>query len=241
MVKKVALFIEGKSGLIFVYNLLQKIFDPSFIAIDCLKIETDNNLKKSHYSHVVSSPKIKFLLIEVGGDEKVLSVMVNRAKGMLGQGFQFVWGLRDMFSDVYDKQSSGRIDSALMGKILKKTREALDLVARSPQTHLFFSVMELEAWYLGFYHVLERIGLDIRKINKVLRKDIRAIDPEKEFFKPKRELSTICQRIWGKKYNEVRFSYKISKEIKITDINELAEGGKIFHFRVFFEHLKLLE
>ena len=135
MTKKVALFVEGKSELIFVKHLLQEISRYSRIKIDCFKILTDNNLINEDYPYCSPPVKVEILLVEVGGDRKVASAIKDRANGLFSRGFRKIWGLRDMYSEAYDRQSNGKIDKAVTDKEIASARVSQNLIFR-PQLKL---------------------------------------------------------------------------------------------------------
>lgn len=241
--KKIALFVEGKSELIFVKELLLKISNYSKIKIDCFKVLTDNNFTNDDSSYSSSPVKVEVLLINVGGDQKVVSAIRSRAKGLLAQGFTTIWGLRDMYSEEYDRRSGGKIDNAITNKVIMSVSNIFCSDGLSRNVKVFFSVMELEAWFLGFFNALKALGFSVDAIKKIIGKDVTTIDPETEFFKPKTTLSCICKAIWKKNYDEAGFAHKISAQIQLKEMKDLAKSGRISHFRIFFEdmanHLKV--
>lgn len=241
--KKIALFVEGRSELIFVKELLLKISNYSKIKIDCFKVLTDNNFANDDFSYSSPPVKVKVLLINVGSDQKVASAIRSRAKGLLTQGYTTIWGLRDMYSEEYDRQSGGKIDNKTTTKTITSVSNVFSNDGLSKHVKIFFSMMELEAWFLGFCNALNALGFSADAIKKVIGKDLTTIDPETEFFKPKTTLSCICKAIWGKNYDEAGFARKISTEIQLKEMEDLAKSGRISHFCIFFKdvtnHLKV--
>lgn len=238
MVEKIALFVEGKSELIFVKSLLLKISNCSKIKISCWGVLADNNLNTESFSYCSPPVKIEILLVKVGGDEKVASVIKSRAQGLFSQGFTTIWGLRDMYSKEYDKQSKGQINNSISNKVITNITKSFAETGLNGRVHIFFSVMELEAWFLSFHEALSKMGLPIEEINKVIKKDITKIDPETEFFHPKLTLALICSSILKKSYKEAKFAHGLSTKIHLDEIKSLAKSGKVFHFRKFYGSLE---
>lgn len=105
--------------------------------------------------------------------------------------------------------------------------------------------MELEAWYFAFYKALERIGLDLIKIDKLIKPkyktSLTSLDPETTFFKPKTDLKEIFKQITNKNFNETSFSFKFSKQITNDDIKNVVSSSNVSHFRKFYNFLKSLD
>lgn len=102
--------------------------------------------------------------------------------------------------------------------------------------------MELEAWYLCFIKTLNKIGLKQNYIDKLIESEYKSslnlLDPEKTFYRPKTVLKQIYEKIKNKSYDEVKFSYQISKSIDLADISNICSTNKLSYFRKFYNFLK---
>src|SRR5260221_6164336 len=238
--KRVAIFVEGESEKVFIFNLLLKLFDPSEIMIECMKMYTDDNFQEDTNKHSSPNPKFDFLIINAGSDTKVVSAIYRSSNLMQGYGYTSVIGLRDLYCQDYHKRSPNVIDQAVGDKIIKSAQDTINSLGLGTSINLFFSVMEIEAWYFGFSAALGRLGYTTANINSILGIDLLIIDPEKEFYKPKAELEKIHSRIKSTPFREVRFAHAISNEVTLPEINSVIGSSKLSHFKFFFEYLKSL-
>ncbi len=101
--------------------------------------------------------------------------------------------------------------------------------------HLYFAVMEIEAWFLAMYKLFERIDplLTIEYIQNELGIDFKSIDPEREFFKPSKEVNDIMELIgrgYKKKKDEIE---AITNSMQISDFNDAIENNRCECFTEF--------
>lgn len=238
--KKTAIFVEGECEKIFVYNLLLRVFDPSKIKIDSLQIRSGNNFEKDSYQYNNLNADFEFLLIDAGSDVGVVSSICGRSRKMISIGYHSVVGLRDLYCREYKKLSPRIINRTISEKIINSAKETVSTLGLGSAVCLFFSVMELEAWYFGFPQALERIGYPVSDINRVLNLDILSIDAENSFYKPKSKIEKIHLAVKTTAFDEVKFAHRISSQITIEEIVSTINSGRLSRFKMFVDYLHVL-
>ena len=222
--KIVVIYSEGKSSVIFLSSLLKTLFEYK-VNIDCIKLRSDNHFSSSNLpSYSNPSAKIRFQLIDAGSDEAVLSAIKKNATRQLSLNFDFVCGLRDMYSRAYNKKSNGKINQDLFSSLIRIWQKR---IGANNQIKLFVSIMELEAWFLAFVDIIQEMGLPISFNNN----DLNKIDPEHVFYHPKTILEKIYNSTFSnKKFSEADFAYSFSSKLRLTEINNVVKSGKVSKF-----------
>lgn len=199
--KKIAIFTEGQSEQIFIRHLLINLIGYGDLSFKCKKLYRDS-FDDVPYQFDSPDPKFHFLIINTCGDEKVLSVIIERVDTLRCAGFEKFIGIRDMYCDIYQKKSPDRIDEALNQQIIISANKAIQNMDNPNQIILHFSVMEMEAWILSMYNLFSKINenLTLDFINENLGYNLSEIDPQQEFYKPSEDLNNI--------FNLVGLSYK---------------------------------
>ncbi len=215
--RKVAIFVEGQTEQIFTRHVLLKILDSSKLRIEFRKF-IGNVLHKALPDHANAHAKVYFLVIDAGNDEKVLTHIKERERGLFENGFERVIGLRDMYSGEYDKESEGKISNNVTRKFVEAHRSAIQKMSTPSKVEIYFAIMEIEAWFLGMHKVFARINrrLDVGHIKKELGYDLSRINPQTKFFRPTVEVDRIFRLVrlrYSKKKSRVeRLVQKIVKE-----------------------------
>ena len=95
-------------------------------------------------------------------------------------------GLRDMYSEAYEKLSRGVINDDISNQFIQNHNSTIQKMTYQDRIKLYFAIMEIEAWFLAMYDIFQRIDsvLTIEYIEEKLGFDLRRIDPQGEFFKP---------------------------------------------------------
>jgi hypothetical protein len=192
--RRVVVFVEGQTELIFVRELLLRWYVYS-VNIECLQFLKGGNLGPAPYSFTSPNADVYFLIINVGNDQKVLSAILDREKSLFDQGFERIVGLRDMYCKSY-RDRSNVINTQLNQEIIDEISELIE-DRPSPLTNIYFcfSIMEVEAWFLGMHQIFTRVnaGLTHAAISNELQKDISQADPESEFFHPAATVTRIYE------------------------------------------------
>ena len=238
--KKVAIFTEGQGELIFMRRLLPDIWGYENVSFECLELYSDR-LQDVPYQYTPPNPKIHLQMINVGNDERVLDIILERKNGLAAKGFEII-GLRDMYSSAY-KRRAHQINPQVTKTFLDFTQKTISENSNPGEVSFFYAIMELEAWILGLrslFHKLDpRLTFDF--INEQLGYDLATIDPETEFFHPAANLDEILALV-GKRYTKSKDQMEgLLKLVEPEDFLQLAESGKCNSFKVLFEKMGRLE
>lgn len=232
--KKIAIFTEGQGELIFVRQLIQKLFDASNVSFECFELRKSFDPIPVPYSVVIPTANLYFQIINVGNDTKVLSAILKRQKKLIESDFEIL-GLRDMYSREYKKESL-EINSSVIDSFIEDINALIQEETSNPdKIHLFFAIMELEAWFLSMYPIFEKISptLTTKFINSKLGFDLAAIDPEITFFNPAKQVDQIF-RLIGKEYGKSKSDMeKIVSKMDDSDILAIVESTKCKSFTAF--------
>lgn len=235
--KKVVVFTEGQSELIFVRHLLIQLIGYERLSFECFDLKSDR-LMIVPFKHNPPTPLIHYLIINVGTDERVLSAIVERSEKYLGQGFEVV-GIRDMYSAEYKKKSN-RIDQRINDLIFSAVHNVINGLSNADKIHFFFAIMELEAWLLGFHENFERLdaSLTADHIRDNLGFDLRTTNPETAFFQPAIQLEQVLD-LANRKYDKRKSEMEsIVSKITIDDLKHLADSDRCGSFALFFSEFQ---
>lgn len=234
--KNVVIFTEGVGELILVRWLLLQLINSNDLSFDCYILKSDN-MEYFPYEFSPDNSILHFRLICAGNDEKVLSTMKERAQYFLNNGFE-VLGLRDMYSERYINRlkrmnlPSGKISNTVNEFYINNDITLFNEFKDNHKIHLFYSIMELEAWFIGLYQSLEKTFplLTIDLIKSKLNLDLAIMDPEEVCFHPANKLGEILQLV-NYTYKKEKSDYeKLVAEINIDDIYTLLNSNHCHSF-----------
>ena len=237
--KKIAIFTEGQTEAIFVRELLLRIVNASKMRLQCVELLA-HTLSGAYYEHRCPDPEIYFLIIDVHGDEGVVSSIKDREVTILEtQGFEQIIGLRDMYCDIYNKLSPGTINQLVSDAIKNGCRSTIDQLNNADRIKLFFAVMEIEAWFLAMYNLFEKIDSLLTKeyINANIGYNLEIIDPQTEFFKPTdkvKDIMNLCGQRYRKTKSEIE---RIAHRMSIDDLDDARENGRCDCFDGFYNEI----
>lgn len=234
---KTAIFVEGQTELIFVREMLLKLFDWQNISVDCFTLFVDSEHRSTEYSFADPNAAYYFQINNVGNDKGLLSRIKNREKYLWNSGFHSIVGLRDMYSKEYREIVKDRaIDQHVNLKFINGYKEQIQLFSNRPDDIRFnFAIMETEAWLLGFSGIFQKINPDLsdEKILQELNFDLRQIDPEQYFFHPAVNVQEIFQ-IVNEKYDKSKGDVnKLLSYIGKEDFENLFKSQKCSSFTSF--------
>ncbi len=233
---KTAIFVEGQTELIFVREMLLKVFQYQDIALECFNLIKDSNLSSTEYPYQNDGATHYFQILNVGNDRSVLSRMLNRESNMLNAGFSKIIGLRDMYSKEYrEVVGNAEIDDKVSQHFIDKTQSQII----SSAMFFTYSIMEVEAWMLGLSHSLVRI--DKRLTNQLILDeigfDLSEIDPETVFFHPAKVVEKIFLMV-GMDYKKSQDnSNMILGSFEREDFINLLNSKKCNSFKEFYGHI----
>lgn len=238
--RRVAVFVEGQTELVFVRELLAKWydFDATKIGFCCYNLLSDEFCDTS-YRYGDESSENYYLIVNVGNDNSVLGKIRARMPFLVKGNYDVIIGLRDMYSTQYIKDAKGReINDEVTQMHIDATKEQIADIENADKIHFHFAIMEVEAWLLGMCNFLQSIdsrltgdfimdqtGLDLGQ------------DPEITIFHPAVELGKIYElvgRNYGKHDSDIS---TIMAKLTSDDFLALATSGKCQSFDVFLTDL----
>ena len=100
--KKVVIFVEGNTELIFVREYIRKRFEYKDLEIECRKRQF-SRFDEVPFQIPNPNAKYHFRIIDSGSDVKVLDDILEDEQLLRNLGYQKIIGLRDMYSENYIK------------------------------------------------------------------------------------------------------------------------------------------
>lgn len=238
--RKVAVFVEGQTELVFVREFLVKWFnyDSNLIGFDCFNL-LKSEFRDTKYKLGNIDSENYFMIVNVGNDCSVLSKIHGRMHQLSGLGYQVVIGLRDMYSTQYIKDAKGRnIDERVTRMHIDAVQEQIELMENGDLVAFHFAIMEVEAWLLGIHRFLQIID-DRLTVDYVLKHvGVNLLeDPEISLFHPAAVLSKIYELV-GRKYDKHESDISsIMANLEVEDFVSLARSGRCQSFNAFSESL----
>jgi hypothetical protein len=139
-VKKLAIFVEGKTEQIFVKKLLTEIAGKLHISIEIKSRKNSNSAKVIMKDTVTSATKFYVLIYNSCNDETVISDIKELYKSLSLEGYERILGLRDVYP----------IPIAEKSKLQR--RLTYSLPKGVIPINIVLAVMEVEAWFLAEYN-----------------------------------------------------------------------------------------
>ncbi len=240
--KKIAIFVEGQTELIFVREYLLKQFEYQGIDLECRNLFRDEKIQSAEYDFLNAEADVHFQIINVGNDTSVLQRILKREQLLWNAGYQRIIGLRDMYSGDYIEamKQPREIKPELNHKFIEGTNKTIELKAVKPQNIKFhFAIMELEAWFLGIPELWERKGISKQSINDKIGLTLSEIDPEITFLHPAETIKDILKIInesYRKQASEVE---SLVSHIKKQDFEDLQNSQKCNSFKEFTSNITI--
>lgn len=237
--KKIAIFAEGQTEQIFIREFLLRVLDPAKLSFECLELKA-HRFSPVPYKYPNPHAEIHFMIIDVHGDEGVLSSIKEREKDLIEKsGYDRIVAIRDMYSEAYVKRSPDRIDDSVTKDFICNHNAIIRNMTYSGQIRLYFAIMEVEAWFLGMYNLFSKIDpiLTVEYIREKLSVDLTTTDPQKEFYKPSEQVSIICElcgRSYGKKRDEVE---SVCSKMRSEDFENAKENGRCQCFADLYQEV----
>ncbi len=238
--RKLAVFVEGQTELIFVREFLKKWYnyDANVVGFDCYNLLA-NEFRDVAYEYGSEDSENYFFLVNVGNDGSVLSSIIGRLKFLQNNGFQSVVGLRDMYSTQYIKDAGKReIVDAVSKQHIESVKDVLQGLENGTFVDFHFAIMEVEAWFLGMFRFMGKIDecLTADYVRDKLGINLED-DPEKTFFHPAAELGKLYA-LAGKQYDKHQSDIMaIMSHLTNDDFIGLISSGNCQTFKSFVESL----
>ena len=236
--RKIAVFAEGQTELVFVRALILNLIDCSKLSFECFEL-LRHSLSPQPYSYSSPNPEVHFMIIQVHGDEGVASSIKEREKGLIERGYDVIYGIRDMYSEAYRMRSPCVIDNNLTREFTGSLLAVIQHMNYPQKIKVFWAIMEIEAWFLGMYNIFSKIDpkLTLANINSSLGIDLIHIDPEKEFYKPAKQICDIfalCGKTYDKKLRDIE---NITSVMDVTDFNDAMKNNRCACFSDFYNEI----
>ena len=237
---KTAIFVEGQAELIFVREMLLRVFDLSDLSFRCHKLlySSDDNFFSADYDYDNVNAAFYFEIINVGNDTWVATQIIDKETLFWNKGYSRIIGLRDMYSARYLKMTGDKnISPELNHKSIEATNNQIsERAIRKANIRFHFAIMEVEAWFLGLKDIFLRLGNDftLDDIRNNLGFDLNAVDPETTFLHPTEQVKSIM-RLIGKEYNKRKSDVEaLMAPVTKQDFIDLRDSGKCASFASFW-------
>ncbi len=195
-IKKLAIFVEGKTELIFIEKLVEEMAGIYNVEIQKRVLQGQNRCPFiEEFNDLDSQYKIR--IYNSCNDAKVLSDIKENYQALLSKDFFTIIGLRDLYPIGYEKKE--RIQNRLKALLVNE-----DLI----YTKMILAVMEIETWFIAEFNHYQNLDkhLTLEEISSVI--DLQNIENfEREISHPANTLNNIYQLInkhWTKSEKQIR-------------------------------------
>lgn len=197
--RKIAIFVEGQTEMLFLDRLVQELAQESGLAVEhaeatggasrARKIKILKRLTiQAHHQYFV-------LIVNCGGDSKVKSDILERYHSLKESGYSAIFGLRDVYGQ-FRYEDVPRLRRELQ----------LGIPDREIELELFLAIMEIEAWLIAEHTHFQRFDprLTLERIEHRLHFNPAHDDIERRWH-PAEDLDRIYQ-IAGVRYTKQRLN-----------------------------------
>jgi len=235
--RRVAVFTEGQTEQVLVRHIIELVVDNSNLGFNCLRI-SGNGFKRVLYRYGDTSREIYVLLVNVGNDESVITAVSDRKQGLTAKGYEII-ALRDIYSQNYLRQAGHCMNQSVVKKMIGSMKEQFAKSTSGSQASLHFAVMEVEAWYLGMYELLEEINsaLTIDFVKGKIGLSLSNLDPQSEFVHPSVVLDRILQLVGGKYKKSRKDAERFANRVTLEHLQTATGGGRCSHLKQFLATL----
>lgn len=237
--RRIAIFAEGQSELIFVRCFLPLILGWDKISFECFRLYA-NEMSSVPFRYPNEHAEVHYLIVNVGNDETVLSAVKDREELLIQKGYEKVIALRDMYCEAYYKRAGTTIDDAITLEFINSFQGTIESMSDPTKIKMCFAIMEFEAWLLGMYSIFERVEptLTVGYIEEKLGFNLSVIDPQGEFFKPANKVSDILGLV-GLEYKKSEDDIEsICSKMEEADFSKAFENGRCSSFKDFWNEVR---
>lgn len=166
--KKLAIFVEGRTEQVFVIKLLTEIVDNKSIFIEEQKNTKGENFKTIRISSKTSEQKYYILICDCRNDERIKTSIIDRCKKLYENKYEKILGLRDVYP--FELEDVPKL----------KKWSLYNVPTKYMPIHIILAQMEVEAWFLAETTHFPRIhsSLTLDAIKNVLNFDPSVDDVE---------------------------------------------------------------
>ncbi len=152
--RRLAVFVEGYTELLFVDRLISEIAGPHNVVVEQRQIRGGVRVRPS-FSLVtamktVTSEKYHVLVVDCGGEDSVRARINEQHQSLTNKGYEKIIGIRDVRPN-FSYKDIPKLEMSLK-RYVKTSLIPVEFV---------LSVMEIEAWFLAEYHHFPKIHASI--------------------------------------------------------------------------------
>lgn len=236
---KYAVYVEGKSEMLFVADILGKYssYNPTTIGFKCINLNSDSF---KYVPHIVQGDENTshdyYQIVNVNNDNLVVSKLKRDIPKLISQGFDIIIGLRDVYGELYNKNCSRQheVDNDL---ILRMHRAQFGQIKYgNADTRLHFAVMEYEAWMMALLHkYIKNKGQD--PVNVFTAAGVDYNSDFEQIYHPNKQVCDIF-KVMGSNYNKHEKDHLAFLNcLEWKDYEELLKSNRCASFRSFVESL----
>lgn len=195
--RKIAIFAEGQTEMLFLDRLVQVLARESGLAVE--HAEASGGASRARrlqvLKRVTPQPLHRYyvLIVNCGGDSKVKSDIIERYHHLKEAGYSAILGLRDVY---------GQFQYEDVSRLRKELQ--FGLPQSDPPVHLFLAIMEIEAWFLAEHSHYQKVSpeLTVDRIHRKFHFDPSRDNLERRWH-PAEDLDRIY-RMAGQRYTKQR-------------------------------------
>lgn len=237
---KYAVYVEGKSELLFVADVLQKYsnYNPGECGLRCINLNADDFERMNHPIQGDEQSARFYQIVNVNNDNRVVSKLNKDIPGLLAQGYNVVIGLRDVFGETYKQLTNEQ--PVINRKVIETMHGAQKSAIKAPEgsdCRLHFAIMEYETWMLALIEIFVRnSGKDVDELCEQLGID-KTEDFEETIYHPFPLVKKIYQAC-GSDYNKHGSdSFSFLNTLTVEDYERLRQSGRCASFAKFLNSL----
>lgn len=228
--RKVAIYVEGMTELVFVYHCIQVYYQSDWMAfhLDYVSVSPSDRIGLVN-PYGDEAAENQFLLYNCSSDDSVIPTMKDRFQTHLQQGYDRIIGLRDVlgarYLEVY-KAGHQQIEWDKVNAMINDLEATVSGIDPSGAMIIRFSIMEIEAWILAMPDLLAECfpGCPID--------ELLAVNPEVSYVHPFNKLSSLVP--YTKNFSTVE---GIFSRITKRHLDTLLQSGKCASFARFYDCL----
>ena len=237
---KYAVYVEGKSELLFVADVLQKYsnYNPSLCGLRCINLNADDFERMSHPVQGDEHSARYYQIVNVNNDNRVVTKLNKDIPGLLAQGYNVIIGLKDVYGDAYKLMTREQpvIDREVIEKMHGIQTDAINAPEGS-DCRLHFAIMEYESWMLALIeNYVKSNGNDAVKLCQRLGVDLTS-DFEEVIYHPFPLVRKIYQACGSDYHKHGGESFSFLSTLTVEDYERLRLSGRCASFAKFLDSL----
>ena len=235
--RRLAVFTEGQTEQVLVRHIVGRVVDHSDLGFDCLRISGTRH-ERVPFRYGDTSRQIYILLFNVGNDESVITAVRDRKQGLAEKGYEII-ALRDIYSENYLRQAGRCVNQSVVEKMIRSMEKQFGRSTRGSMASLHFAVMEVEAWYLGMYELLEEIHstLSVDFVESKTGLKLANLDPQSEFVHPSSFLDSLLRLVGDKYKKDRKDAERFASRVTLEHLQTATGGGRCSHLKQFLATL----